>query len=77
MAGDAHEKRKLDRDILKAAILHICDAQFVPLSCLAVLLNRSKVTLRTQYLTKMCKDQELKMAFPDKPNDSRQAYTKA
>jgi len=77
MAGDAHEKRKLDRDILKAAILHICDAQFVTLSCLAVLLNRSKVTLRTQYLTKMCKDQELKMAFPDKPNDSRQAYTKA
>lgn len=76
----AHEPRakgKVDREILKGAILELCTGQFITLNSLSGLVNRSKSTLRTQYLTQMCKDQELRMAFPDKPNDFRQAYTKA
>jgi ATP-dependent DNA helicase RecG len=77
LAGEARKKGKVDRPVMKASILKVCEGQYVTLSCLAELLQRSKVTLRTQYLTAMCKEQELAMAFPDKPNDSRQAYTKA
>jgi predicted HTH transcriptional regulator len=77
IAKEPREKGKVDRQILKNAILELCVGQFVTLQSLSGLLNRSKSTLRTQYLTQMCKDQELRMAFPDKPNDSRQAYTKS
>lgn len=77
IAQEPREKGKVDRQILKNAILELCVGQFVTLQSLSGLLKRSKSTLRTQYLTQMCKDQELRMAFPDKPNDSRQAYTKA
>ena len=69
-------KKKVDSTLVKETIIKLCEGQFVTLNTLAKLLDRSKVTLRTQYLTQMCKEQELKMAFPDKPNDSRQAYTK-
>lgn len=77
IAREPRTKGKVDREILKGAILELCTGQFVTLNSLSGLVNRSKSTLRTQYLTQMCKDQELRMAFPDKPNDFRQAYTKS
>lgn len=77
IAQEPRVKGKVDREILKNVIIELCIGQFVTLQSLSGLLTRSKSTLRTQYLTQMCKDQELRMAFPDKPNDSRQAYTKA
>lgn len=77
IASEPLSKGKMDRDALKKIIVELCTGQFVTLTCLSGLLNRSKSTLRTQYLTQMCRDHELRMAFRDKPNDSRQAYTKA
>lgn len=77
IAREPRAEGKVDREILKVAILELCTGQCVTLNSLSSLVNRSKSTLRTQYLTQMCKDQELRMAFPDKPNNFRQAYTKA
>lgn len=51
------------------------EEQIVVLQSLVMLPDRLPETLQRQYLSPMCRTRELEMAFPDAPNDSRQAYT--
>ena len=67
----------IDREKMIQTLLQLCAGHYIRLDCLASLVNRKPGTLQGQYLTQLCRDQILRMAFPDKPNDPRQAYTKA
>jgi hypothetical protein len=49
--------------------------QIVVVQSLVMLPDRLPETLRSQYLSPMCRTRELEMAFPDAPNDSLQTYT--
>lgn len=69
--------RKIDREKMIDVLSRLCDGHYIRLDCLASLVDRKPGTLQGQYLTELCRDQILRMAFPDKPNDPRQAYTKA
>ena len=64
-----------DRSRNLAANSRNLEEQIVVVQSLAVLLDRLPETLQRQYLSPMCRTRELGMAFPDAPNDSRQAYT--
>ena len=55
-------------------ILALCADQYITVSCLAQLVNRSPDTLREQYLTKLVREQRLIMAFPKTPTHELQAY---
>lgn len=67
---------KIDRERMIQTLLELCEGHYIRLDCLASLVDRKPGTLQGQYLTQLCRDQMLRMAFPDKPNDPRQAYTK-
>lgn len=69
--------RKIDRNKMVEVIARLCEGHYIRLDCLASLVDRKPGTLQGQYLTQLCREQILRMAFPDKPNDPRQAYTKA
>jgi hypothetical protein len=69
--------RKIDREKMVETLTQLCESHYIRLDCLASLVDRKPGTLQGQYLTQLCRDQILRMAFPDKPNDPRQAYTKA
>ncbi|MEI8312547.1 MAG: ATP-binding protein, partial [Verrucomicrobiota bacterium] len=75
IAHEPREKKKIQGDIMKSVIGRLCNGQFVTVRSLAELLNRQPETLQREYLSPMCRTRELRMAFPDTPNDQRQAYT--
>lgn len=50
MASEPRAKGKVDRQVLIAAVLQLCEGRFVTLRCLAELVNRKPDTLRDQYL---------------------------
>lgn len=75
LAREPRQKKKLPKETMKALILQLCEGQFVTIRSLAALLDREPETLRGQYLSPLCRTREIGMAFPDSPNDSRQAYS--
>ena len=68
---------KIGREVMVATLTSLCERHYIRLDCLAALVDRKATTLQGQYLTQLCRAQLLRMAFPDKPNDPRQAYTKS
>jgi|GEM_PF-1574519 len=77
LADSPRSSRKIDREQMIETLLRLCDGHCIRLDSLACLVDRKPATLQGQYLTQLCRDQKLRMAFPDKPNDPRQAYTRA
>ncbi len=75
IAAEPLTKGKIPGGMMKSVILALCRDQYVTVRCLASLVSRQPETLRGQYLSAMWRNRELKLAFPDSPNDSRQAYT--
>ena len=74
-AVEPRSKGKIPRETMKGVISELCRDHYMTLRCLATLVDRQPETLRGQYLSSMWRNRELKLAFPDSPNDSRQAYT--
>jgi hypothetical protein len=74
VAEPSATSKRLDPEIMRATILQLCDGHYVTRSSLAELLNRTADTLRHQYLGTMIDDKSLTLAFPQTPNDKRQAY---
>lgn len=68
------ESKRLDPEIMRRVILSLCEGHYLTRLCLADLLKRTPDALRTQYLSAMIKDKSLTLAFPQNPNDKRQAY---
>jgi predicted HTH transcriptional regulator len=69
--------KRVDRSTMIEVILDLCSDQYVRLECLATLVNRQPGTLQGQYLTQLCRERKLLMAFPDSRNHPDQAYTTA
>ncbi len=76
LAESPRNSGKIDREKMIQTLLDLCEGHYIRLDCLASLVDRKPGTLQGQYLTQLCRDQRLLMAFPDKPSDPRQAYTK-
>jgi predicted HTH transcriptional regulator len=77
LAAEPRNSGKIAREKMTNTLRCLCEGHYIRLDCLASLVDRKPSTLQGQYLTQLCRDQILRMAFPDKPNDPRQAYTKA
>lgn len=74
IADPSAKSKRLIPDTMRSIILQLCSGQYVTRSCLAELLHRTPDTLRHQYLSTMVEDKSLTLAFPQTPNDKRQAY---
>ncbi|QTN33989.1 putative DNA binding domain-containing protein [Akkermansiaceae bacterium] len=70
-------KGRMQRKEFEDLIVRVCEGHFITIGSLARILNRGERTLRQDYLSKLCKEQRLRRAFPDTPNHEKQAYTKA
>ena len=77
MAERPRTKGRMERKEFEDLIVGVCDKHFITIGSLAKILNRGERTLRQDYLSKLCKEQRLRRAFPDTPNHEKQAYTKA
>ncbi|HNV71428.1 MAG TPA: AAA family ATPase, partial [Candidatus Ozemobacteraceae bacterium] len=73
-AAEPRTKRKVDRETLRQAILHLCLRHFVTLRALATLVQRKPETLRDEYLTKLVRERKMSLAFPTVPTHSMRAY---
>lgn len=56
-------------------LLQLCDGRFVTLRCLTELATRKADTLRHQYLKVLVRQRQVSLAYPNSPNQERQAYT--
>jgi len=74
LALQPRQKKKLDREILEAAVLAVCTGHYLTLNALAELLNRKPSSLRNEYLSPMVRAKSLSLAFPMTPTHERQAY---
>ncbi len=74
LAAQPRQHRKVKRQVMIDTILALCADQYITVSCLAQLVNRTPDTLREQYLTKLVREQRLIMAFPKTPTHELQAY---
>lgn len=73
-AEGPRQKKKMDREILQAVLLSLCQGRYLTLQCIATLVSRKPEALRNEYLSKMVRDRSLSLAFPTTPTHERQAY---
>ncbi|KAA5952513.1 MULTISPECIES: RNA-binding domain-containing protein [unclassified Pantoea] len=72
------EKLRLgDKELMKSVILTVCSGHFISVSALGEILNRNPNALRQQYLKPLVDNGQLKLAFPQFKNHSKQGYSKA
>ena len=74
IAYEPLHKGKVSKEVMRQVLLQLCTRQFVTRNCLALLVNRTPDALRQQYLSLMVREKKLSLAFPQNPNDNRQAY---
>lgn len=76
VAGAARMGRVPKTD-MEDVILELCNGRYLTLRVLAALLGRSEDYLRPAFLNPLARGGRIKLAFPQKPNDPRQAYSAA
>lgn len=75
-AAVPREKLRLgDKELMKNVILAVCNGHFISVSALGEILNRNPNALRQQYLKHLVEHGQLKLAFPQYKNHSRQGYS--
>ena len=74
IAGPVRESGKVSREVMVRTILAICNEDFVNLTVLANLLDRSPIPLRDKHLNRMVKEGQLELRYPDKPTHPDQGY---
>lgn len=62
------------RQVVRRAILALCEGRFLRLRDLSLLLNRRQETLRDSYVRDMVREGLLEQRFPDTPSHKDQAY---
>ena len=75
IAQPARDKRRLSKDEMKLIIKALCTDQYIAISVLSELVDRTSQNIRQSHLKNMVESNELKMAFPYKPNAPKQGYT--
>lgn len=66
---------KVAQELMRNIIQELCAERFLTIKVLSKLLNRDEDYLRQRLLNPMVEDGTLARAFPQTPNDPRQAYT--
>ncbi|MGP3208676.1 RNA-binding domain-containing protein [Serratia marcescens] len=75
-AAIPREKLRLgDKELMKTVILTVCQGHFISVSALGEILNRNPNALRQQYLKQLVDHGQLKLAFPQYKNHSKQGYS--
>lgn len=76
MAAVPRAKLRLgNKDLMKEAILNVCQGHYISVAALGQILNRNPNALRQQYLKPLVEQGELKLAFPQYKNDPKQGYS--
>jgi len=74
LASEATETR-VPKAQMEGVLVALCAERYITLKVLAQLLNRSEDYLRQGYLNPLVRQARLRLAFPQAPNDPRQAYS--
>ncbi|MTJ47337.1 RNA-binding domain-containing protein [Dolichospermum sp. UHCC 0259] len=74
IATDVRNKSKVSTNIMEATILELCQDRFLNQKQLQELLGRSYHTLRLGYLSRMQKQGQLELRYPDKLTHPNQGY---
>lgn len=74
IAGPVSEKKRAAPDVVKIAILGLCEGKFLSIRELAHWLNRSQERLRDRYVSPMVEAGQLELKHPAKPNHRDQGY---
>lgn len=64
-----------DKKLMNKVILKVCQGHFISVSALGEILNRNPNALRQQYLKPLVEHGQLKLAFPQYKNHSKQGYS--
>jgi ATP-dependent DNA helicase RecG len=75
IAQPARDKRRLSTKDMRLIIKELCTDQYIAISVLSELVDRTSQNIRQSHLKKMVESNELKLAFPYKPNAPKQGYT--
>ena len=67
--------RLKNKDQMNTVILTVCQGHFISVSALGEILNRNPNALRQQYLKQLVDHGQLKLAFPQYKNHSKQGYS--
>ncbi|MEG2312169.1 hypothetical protein [Brevundimonas sp.] len=74
IAGELGGAGKVPQARMRSVISKLCSGRYLTLKVLAELLEREETYLRQSHLSPMAEQGVLTRAFPQKPNDPRQAY---
>ena len=74
IAAVVREKKRADKELMRTTIRKLCSTQYLSLTVIAQLLNRSPDTVRTHYLKPMLKEGLLELRYPGTLNHQKQAY---
>ena len=75
LTAPSREHRRLDTEVMKALLIQLCDGHYLSVAVMEMLLGRKAQSIRQNYLKPMVDAEQLKLAFPNKPNSPRQGYT--
>ena len=75
IASLAQEKQRLSIEEIRRIIRELCAEHFIAISVLSQLINRTSQNIRQSHLKAMVEENELRLAFPNKPNSPKQGYT--
>lgn len=74
IADEPRTKGRIAKGKMRHVVLKLCQGHYVTRNCLAELVNRDPDALRQQYIKSLVEEHLLEQAFPQSPNDTRQAY---
>ena len=69
-------KSRSSKEQMTNIILELCTDHYIEIAQLAKLLDRTRQSIRQNYLKAMVNDKTLSLAFPQAPKTPRQAYTR-
>lgn len=67
-------KKRASPDLIRQAILIICENDFVPVEEIATMLRRSRDSVSVHYISSMVKEGLLELRYPEKISHPHQAY---
>ena len=74
IAHEPRTKKKVSREVLEKVLLQLCKNQYVSISVLSGLVQRTPDLLRKSYLSNMIKTKKVQLAFPTEISSPKQAY---
>ena len=74
IAKPVRDKGNAPKKLVEQTILELCQDRYLTQQQLAEILNRSPITLRTSYLSRMIQQKSLQLKYPDKPTHPDQGY---